>query len=148
MSDWQAYGEAVREMAAKIAEGDEISPRYRQWPSWSSIGNRDNESELVKLTGNLAFAIRTMPLPEPPDASSNLAAEMLAALKLAAIRLEILTARMRGCHEVTGQHELLGEAEAFYVEAHTVIAKARAAGINPEAPSPTSSAPASSPEPR
>lgn len=35
------------------------------------------------------------------------------ALTLAATRLEILTGRMRGCHETTGNHELLDEAVMF-----------------------------------
>ena len=40
-----------------------------------------------------------------------------ASLKTASIRLEILTGRMRGCHEETGKHELLDEAEMFCEEA-------------------------------
>lgn len=52
-------------------------------------------------------------------------AELLAALELAAVRLEILTARLRGCHEETGRHQLLPEAEAFCLEARTTIAKAK-----------------------
>ena len=39
------------------------------------------------------------------------------ALELAAVRLEILTGRMRACHQETGQHELLDEADSFCREA-------------------------------
>src|SRR3990170_4684699 len=42
-------------------------------------------------------------------------------LRLAAIRLEILTGRARACHEVTGQHELIGEAEIFCQEARQAL---------------------------
>jgi hypothetical protein len=48
-------------------------------------------------------------------------AELENALKTAAIRMEILTGRMRGCHEETGKHELLDEAEAFCKEAREVL---------------------------
>lgn len=43
------------------------------------------------------------------------------ALRLAAVRLEILTSRMRGCHEETGKHALLGEAEMFCQEARAAL---------------------------
>jgi len=49
-------------------------------------------------------------------------ARLMAALELAATRLEILTDRMRGCHEITGRHELLSEAEAFCTEARAALA--------------------------
>ena len=51
---------------------------------------------------------------------SSMAAELLTtrkALALAATRMEILAGRMRACHEETGKHELLPEAEAFVREA-------------------------------
>lgn len=44
------------------------------------------------------------------------------AMELAAVRLEILTSRMRACHEETGKHELLEEAEAFCREARAALA--------------------------
>lgn len=44
------------------------------------------------------------------------------ALSLAATRLEILTGRARGCHEETGRHELLEEAEGFCIEARQSLA--------------------------
>lgn len=44
-----------------------------------------------------------------------------AALQLAAIRLEILTGRMRACHEETRAHELLAEAEMFCTEARQAL---------------------------
>ena len=43
-------------------------------------------------------------------------------LKLAALRLRLLTDRMHGCHAETGKHELLDEAEAFCVEARAALA--------------------------
>lgn len=43
------------------------------------------------------------------------------ALSAAAVRLELLTDRMRGCHEATGKHELLDEAEAFATEAREAL---------------------------
>ncbi len=43
--------------------------------------------------------------------------ELVRALELAGIRLGILTARMRACHEETGMHALLDEAEMFCAEA-------------------------------
>jgi hypothetical protein len=47
-------------------------------------------------------------------------------LELAAVRLEILTGRMRGCHEETGRHELIEEAEAFCVETRAALAARKA----------------------
>lgn len=44
------------------------------------------------------------------------------ALRLAAVRLDICTGRMRGCHEKTGNHELLDEAEMFVSEARAALA--------------------------
>lgn len=43
------------------------------------------------------------------------------ALKLCKVRLEILTGRMRGCHEETGKHELLDEAQMFCDEAEMYL---------------------------
>ena len=43
------------------------------------------------------------------------------ALWLAGIRLEILTGRIRACHEETGAHELLDEAEMFCYEAKQAL---------------------------
>lgn len=43
-------------------------------------------------------------------------------IKLLITRMEILTGRMRACHEETGKHELLSEAEAFCEEAKIMIA--------------------------
>ncbi len=48
------------------------------------------------------------------------------ALRLAAVRLEILTDRMRGCHAETGKHELLDEAEMFCREARAALEVKRA----------------------
>ena len=47
--------------------------------------------------------------------------ELEGALKLAAVRLEILTGRARACHEVTGMHELMDEAEMFCQEAKQAL---------------------------
>lgn len=46
------------------------------------------------------------------------------ALRLAGIRLGICADRMRGCHEETGQHELLDEVEMFEAEARQALAQA------------------------
>lgn len=46
------------------------------------------------------------------------------AQRLAAIRLGILTGRMRACHAETGRHELLDEAEMFEQEARAALAAA------------------------
>ena len=54
-------------------------------------------------------------------AQAKRAVVLEAALRLAATRLEILTGRMRGCHEETGKHELLDEAEAFCDEARKAL---------------------------
>lgn len=43
------------------------------------------------------------------------------ALWKAAVRLEILTGRMRGCHAETGRHELMDEAEMFCAEARAAL---------------------------
>lgn len=48
-------------------------------------------------------------------------AKLVAGLKEAATRMEILTARMRGCHEETGKHELLCEADMFCKGARSVL---------------------------
>jgi hypothetical protein len=45
------------------------------------------------------------------------------ALEMAAVRLEILTGRMRACREETGQHDLIDEAEAFCLEARADLKK-------------------------
>lgn len=42
-------------------------------------------------------------------------------LEHAAVRLEILTGRMRACHEETGNHGLLDEAEMFCKEARAAL---------------------------
>ena len=49
--------------------------------------------------------------------------ELRRALQDAAIRLEILTGRMRACHEETGKHELLEEAEDFAKQAKDSLIK-------------------------
>jgi hypothetical protein len=51
------------------------------------------------------------------DRAERGGARLREALRLAAIRLEILTGRMRACHEETGNHELIEEAEMFVEEA-------------------------------
>lgn len=43
------------------------------------------------------------------------------ALIRASVHLEILTGRMRACHEETGNHELLDEAEAFCAETRKAL---------------------------
>lgn len=43
------------------------------------------------------------------------------ALELAAIRLQIMEGRARGCHEETGNHELMEEAEMFTAEAREAL---------------------------
>jgi len=43
--------------------------------------------------------------------------------KLAIIRMEILVGRLRACHEDTGNHELIGESEAFASEGKEAIAQ-------------------------
>ncbi len=50
-------------------------------------------------------------------------AGLVKGLEVAATRLQILTDRMRGCHEETGKHELLDEAQAFADEAKAALAK-------------------------
>lgn len=49
--------------------------------------------------------------------------KLKADLKVAAIRLEILTGRMRACHQTTGEHALLFEAEMFVLEAKAALAE-------------------------
>lgn len=44
-----------------------------------------------------------------------------AALKLSAVRLEILTGRLKACNEETGKHELIDEAESFCIEAREAL---------------------------
>ena len=48
-------------------------------------------------------------------------AALRGALELAAVRLEILTGRMRACHQETGKHELMDEAESFCREARAAL---------------------------
>ncbi len=48
--------------------------------------------------------------------------KLLKALWYAHVRLEILTGRMRACHEETGKHELLDEAQMFVDEAKSDLA--------------------------
>lgn len=43
------------------------------------------------------------------------------ALKLAAVRMDILCDRMEGCHAETGRHELLDEGRAFASEARSAL---------------------------
>ena len=56
-------------------------------------------------------------------------ATAVGALEWAAVRLEILTGRMRACHQETGKHELLDEAEAFCGEARSALTKLEAEGM-------------------
>lgn len=49
------------------------------------------------------------------------------ALRVASIRLEILTGRMRSCREETGQHDLIDEAEMFVEEAVKAVARLESA---------------------
>ena len=55
---------------------------------------------------------------------TTLLGRRLEAMKLMSVRLEILTGRMRACHEETGRHELMAEAEAFVSEAKESLADA------------------------
>lgn len=53
--------------------------------------------------------------------SSTQYTDLRLALWYAAVRLEILTGRARACHEETGRHELLDEAESFCEEARAAL---------------------------
>ncbi len=55
------------------------------------------------------------------NAQSARISELESAMKLAAIRMEILVDRMRGCHEETGKHQLLDEAQMFVDEAKAAL---------------------------
>lgn len=57
----------VVEECARIVEGRVIFERYREWPAASSQGNRDRDSEIVRLCDALAKAIRAL---SPTDAPS------------------------------------------------------------------------------
>lgn len=63
LPDAAAIRAAAFEEAAKIAEGEVYKERYRTWPWWKhdadTIGNRDNESDLVKHCDDIAAAIRS-----------------------------------------------------------------------------------------
>ena len=51
----------------------------------------------------------------------NVGLDAYEALRTAAVRLVILTGRMRGCHEETGKHELMEEADMFCAEAKKAV---------------------------
>lgn len=63
LAEAEARGrEAEREACALIAEGAPYVGQYRTWPWWTnpdgSIGNRSNESEIVRHADKIAAAIR------------------------------------------------------------------------------------------
>lgn len=65
---------------------------------------------------------------------------LLDGLRLAAVRLGILAARMRACHSETGRHELLHEADDFEAEARELIAEVEAGAVRPKPPAAPASA--------
>lgn len=65
MSERQT-AEAMREAAAKIAEGNVVREHYRTWPQWSPIGDRSHEWDGSRLALATAAAIRALPLPDAP----------------------------------------------------------------------------------
>lgn len=71
---------------------------------------------LEEMLGDIEYSLR--------KESAHWAA-LLWRVEQMSIRLEILTARMRGCHEDTGHHVLLGEAEAFVAEGKETVADLR-----------------------
>jgi hypothetical protein len=83
------------------------------WPSEAS-----KRHEWATILDSLIPLIREAPA--VPSATGE-TARLRDALRLAAVRLEILTDRMRACHEETGKHELLDEAESFCAEARAAL---------------------------
>jgi hypothetical protein len=123
----------------------EAAPTPRPWKAGARYGSL--HTEIVSADGGRAVAYcwtyrrpnaakDRKDIEADPEGKANLAlivaaanaydpealARVTAALELAATRLEILTDRMRGCHEITGRHELLSEAEAFCTEARAALA--------------------------
>lgn len=78
----------------------------------------DAQGDILALTAGDLAAIR-----ENARLRERVAALELS-MRLAATRMDILVGRMRGCHEMTGMHELLDEAEMFVQEARAALSQA------------------------
>lgn len=118
--------ETAREEADRLYSGDGLSEEDQTWIAALRRGHEVYGSYPGDL-GHVVSESDKRTLVVIDTLLALLAAErearerMEKALGLAAVRLEILTGRMRACHEETGQHELLDEAEAFCREARTAL---------------------------
>ena len=90
-------------------------------PDWHEDSNCASK-EAGNNAAFIAHACNTYYTREAQHLSALRTIEQLReALKAAAIRLGILTGRMRSCHQETGKHELLEEAEDFEREAWAAL---------------------------
>jgi hypothetical protein len=106
-----------------IVEAVEIDfdPETGEWVvtggKWAGRADHRTRAILAWLADRLGV------FPDPGDPARQAAEieRLREALRRAATHLEILTGRMRGCHEETGNHCLLEEAEWFCEEARAAL---------------------------
>ncbi len=73
---------AERERCAKIVQGEVHKEHYRMWPQISTVGNRSDDSDIVKFCDKLAAAIRDAQGPNVTERRDMPDAEHVIVLRL------------------------------------------------------------------